>query len=555
VAKQKMLEIALPDESRAYESIKGNRSAPAPEVPPTRTLAGTYTGISGFFDFQFNAGASQYIRVDRTVPSGNFIHVIMMETPDSLDPLGPTRGTYYAYSTNAGSSWNTFNLLRVPSRRSGYPSLDMLQGATQGTIIGNHNDPGTGLSTFVYVDSPPGGGAFAELAPPGPPFGSDEPIWPDVTGAADGSVSVSASRSGASTWHLSRTADFVSWSPWTNLPPAASAGLPMKANGTGRVGCVVNTVFEAGDGIYFFESTNNGVTWPSTGQRIFPTPRIVSPDTFDFNLGSDLVYNGTTAYIAVGEANIGLNAPTDSAQITFWSQATGFVPAATKRNTIGVAAFEHRATLNTTTLDMPSIGMAGNTIVIAYQAMMENDTSLTGYNCCDIFMVNSNNGGQTWSAPRNLSNSRGLDDRFVSVSPWNSPGIVNLVWQEDTEAGGQIIGDPGATVNRTRQVFLRTATVDVDEHITTPATFTLGQNYPNPFNPSTLIDYSIAKAGHVTLKIYDLLGKEVATLMNENQQPGSYQATFYASSLPSGVYMYQLKAGAFSQSRKMLLVK
>ena len=124
-----------------------------------RTLAGTYTGISGYTDFQVNAGASQYIRVDRTVASGNVIHIVMMEAPDSTAPTGPTRGTYYAYSTNAGTSWNTFNLLRVPSRRSGYPSLDMLQGSTQGTIIGNHNDPGTGLSTFVYVDAPPGSGA------------------------------------------------------------------------------------------------------------------------------------------------------------------------------------------------------------------------------------------------------------------------------------------------------------------------------------------------------------------------------------------------------------
>jgi hypothetical protein len=329
----------------------------------------------------------------------------------------------------------------------------------------------------------------------------------------------------------------------------------MKSNGTGRVGCLVSTRFQLGDGVYFFESTNNGTSWPSTGQLIFPVTRIAGPDTFSFYLGNDFVYNGNSVYAVANEVNINVNVPTDSAQITFWSQATGFVPAATKRNTTGVAAFEHLPALNTVTMDKPSIGMSGSAVVIAYYALMENDTSANGYNCGDVFLVQSNNGGQTWSTPRNLSNSRGLDDRFPSVSPWNPPGSVNLVWQEDTEAGGQVIGDPGTTIRRTRQVFLKTTLVGVDDHGTTPVSFTLGQNYPNPFNPSTLIDYGIAKAGHVTLKIYDLLGKEVAALVNDNLQPGSFQATFYASSLPSGVYVYQLKAGAFSQSRKMLLVK
>lgn len=88
-----------------------------------------------------------------------------------------------------------------------------------------------------------------------------------------------------------------------------------------------------------------------------------------------------------------------------------------------------------------------------------------------------------------------------------------------------------------------------------PATFALGQNYPNPFNPSTDIRYQISDAGKVTLKIYNMLGNEVALLVNEVKQPGFYTATWNANKVPSGVYYYKLIAGSFTETRKMLLVK
>jgi hypothetical protein len=88
-----------------------------------------------------------------------------------------------------------------------------------------------------------------------------------------------------------------------------------------------------------------------------------------------------------------------------------------------------------------------------------------------------------------------------------------------------------------------------------PVGFTLNQNYPNPFNPSTNIEYRISKLGFVTLKVFDMLGREVATLVNGELQPGSYHATFDASHLASGVYVYQLRTGAFIQTQRMVLTK
>lgn len=85
--------------------------------------------------------------------------------------------------------------------------------------------------------------------------------------------------------------------------------------------------------------------------------------------------------------------------------------------------------------------------------------------------------------------------------------------------------------------------------------FTLDQNYPNPFNPTTIIRYSIAEAGIVTLKVYDVLGREVAQLVNEQKSAGSYDVNFDASKLASGVYMYKLESGSFTESKKMILIK
>ena len=88
-----------------------------------------------------------------------------------------------------------------------------------------------------------------------------------------------------------------------------------------------------------------------------------------------------------------------------------------------------------------------------------------------------------------------------------------------------------------------------------PIEYSLEQNYPNPFNPNTQIKYSIKETGLVQLRVYDILGKEIATLVNENKEAGNYSIDFNASELPSGVYIYQLTTPGFTQARKMILTK
>ncbi len=83
----------------------------------------------------------------------------------------------------------------------------------------------------------------------------------------------------------------------------------------------------------------------------------------------------------------------------------------------------------------------------------------------------------------------------------------------------------------------------------------LSQNYPNPFNPTTTIQYDLPVAGFVTLKVFDVLGREVAVLVQENQKAGRYNVTFNAEGLPSGVYLYRLQAGEFVETKKLILLR
>lgn len=96
---------------------------------------------------------------------------------------------------------------------------------------------------------------------------------------------------------------------------------------------------------------------------------------------------------------------------------------------------------------------------------------------------------------------------------------------------------------------------DNEEQLTSPLTFSLQQNYPNPFNPSTKIKYSIPQSSNVVLNIYDVLGKELVTMVNAEQPAGNYEVDFDAPNLPSGTYFYQIKAGSLIKTKKMILMR
>jgi hypothetical protein len=198
-----------------------------------------------------------------------------------------------------------------------------------------------------------------------------------------------------------------------------------------------------------------------------------------------------------------------------------------------------------------------------------------------------------WVRPGSV---RHIQDRFSFVLAYNIAAnlLVDSIMTADrlakTASGWNGLGDPPAQYYATlwqwtSSLTLRqfqgatealaslwySAWVDAGLIVTTvvagvadevPGHFSLAQNYPNPFNPTTLIGYDVpaaerggGDAGAVRLVVYDLLGREVRTMVDEQQAPGRYEVRFDGAGLPSGVYIYRLVAGEFAQSRKMILTK
>lgn len=147
----------------------------------------------------------------------------------------------------------------------------------------------------------------------------------------------------------------------------------------------------------------------------------------------------------------------------------------------------------------------------------------------------SKNGGATWTD---------ITANFPSVTIWTVEAYGNYIFAGTSELG----------------VFKRTLSeiiTDIDVSSELPTEFKLYQNYPNPFNPSTIINYQLPTAGLVSLKVYDVLGKEVKTLVNEFKQAGThnYQLRIENGELTSGIYFYRLTAGNFGSTKKLILIK
>jgi hypothetical protein len=118
-----------------------------------------------------------------------------------------------------------------------------------------------------------------------------------------------------------------------------------------------------------------------------------------------------------------------------------------------------------------------------------------------------------------------------------------------------VVSEGFAAWTDTVTIQVQAAVTEVAFNSAVPLEYSLSQNYPNPFNPATKIEFSIAKSGLVSLKVYDLLGREMATLVNEVKAPGTYTLRWDAGSMQSGVYFYRLTAGDFSKSRKLILLR
>ena len=162
----------------------------------------------------------------------------------------------------------------------------------------------------------------------------------------------------------------------------------------------------------------------------------------------------------------------------------------------------------------------------------------------------------------------GSEHLFNNIYPREKFQVQDLGWETYTLVKGFGIDsitsnfDFGSSISQLKGCIINgivygdTTVVGVeDKENTLPAEFSLSQNYPNPFNPTTNFEFHIANRGFVSLRIFDLLGREIITLVNEEKPAGTYKVRWNAGNLCSGVYFYQLKTGSFNEVKKLLLLK
>ena len=181
--------------------------------------------------------------------------------------------------------------------------------------------------------------------------------------------------------------------------------------------------------------------------------------------------------------------------------------------------------------------------------------SFSGYASGNVVSLN-------WITATELNNSGFQVERKSESTQWSNVGFVQgHGTTSESQYYSFVDGNlrPGTYSYRLKQVDYNGAYKYYELGETMEAgvinSFDLSQNYPNPFNPATSITWQIPAASHVVLKVYNLLGKEIAVLVNGEKPAGSYETEFNASNLPSGTYFYTLQAGNFVQTKKMILLK
>lgn len=270
-----------------------------------------------------------------------------------------------------------------------------------------------------------------------------------------------------------------------------------------------------------------------------------STDVWIFQIANDLTVGNGIQVILVGGAK---------ASNIFWQVGTSATLGTTSvfKGTIMAdqsIALNNLATVEGRTLArIGAVTLVSNTVVIdfivpveltSFSAFADNNNIVLSWGT--VTETNNygfeiyRNGNNIAFVEGNGTTTETQDYSFVDVNLQS--GIYNYrLSQQDFNGTHRIVGE-------------------LTVHFSVPEQFVLEQNYPNPFNPSTTINFSIPASGLVTLKVFNALGSEVATLVNEQKEPGSYQVEFEADNYSTGIYFYNLQAGNFVETRKMLLMK
>jgi hypothetical protein len=300
---------------------------------------------------------------------------------------------------------------------------------------------------------------------------------------------------------------------WSSLGTGSSNGVNNQVNALAVVGneVVVGGYFTSAGGVSanrvarFNTQTN---TWSSLGNGVN-------------NEVNALAVSGNEVYVGGGFTQAGgvfaINVARFNTQTNTWSTlGTG------SSNGVSGSVF--------------ALAVVGNEVVVGGTFTQAGGVSANG-------VARFNTQTNTWST-LGTGSSNGVNGEVRALAVVGNEVVV----------GGNFTSAGGVSANRVARWNSGTSRVE-QLSPTAPKTFLLEQNYPNPFNPSTTIRYQLPVASEVKLEVYDVLGKKIATLVNERQSAGSYQVVWNASGLSSGTYFYRLQAGTFVETKKMIMVK
>jgi hypothetical protein len=441
--------------------------------------------------------------------NGDAVHVTWHDNRDANEEI------YYKHSTDGGINWGTDIRLTDNSATSWNPSIS----ATGQVVHIIWEDRRDGNSEIYYKRSSDGGlswGTDSRLT--NDPSSSFEPVI--ASSEQEVHVVWYDYRNGDAEIYYKRSTDAgVTWQGDVRLTNDGANSISPSITVSDQFVYVV--WYDLRDGskqIYFKRSTDKGVSWGA--------------DTRLTNNGVDSMFPTVSVFGQV-------------VHVTWEDQRDGNQEIYYKRSTDGGSGWsaDTRLTNNSAASESPSVTVSVSAVHIVWYDKRDGNH--------EIYHKRSTDEGISWEA----------DDQLTQdpADSWNpsatmSGASVHVVWHDVRDGNAEMYYKRNPTGNPTNVGNITSEF---------PTEFELEQNYPNPFNPSTMISYQLPVSGFVKLKVYDILGKEVTTLVNEEKPTGSYEVEFSADGLTSGIYFYELTAGnpstgsgqVFTETKKMILMK
>ena len=538
----------------------------------------TPTGGQSIYDLQSNGCAVQLWQ-NHLYPEQ--IHAVYMSSPYNDYSFVNRRCKYY-YSSNRGVTW-TF-ICDVPiGVKSGYVTVT---GMSDGNIlVANHsNFGGEPTRTQVFKDIFPGLGSFINYDP-GTGGHNPPPLWPRIIATSsilntNKFIVIASTQGDSSFYNIYTTTGFTGWMGY-NATSAENYAIARGDDSRIGIAYVINDIIfpsDAGD-VYFMESTNDGTTF-STPLKIFDADFSSTGDSLGALRAVSLVYQNNDPKVAFSivrqDPTQGTYFPLWPSKCIFWSTTLpGIDPnrsiVVADQNNVWIPLDSLHQGVNDVLcpFDRPVIGVSSDKNALFYALLVITNrygAPVDTTNFRAVYLTASTDSGATWVTPSRITPETPIMDwTYPSMTPISDVDsnyyYVNMSIQKDTIPGSYVQGAANGP-SLAQQIFVRIR-INRDSIITgnknlsnvIPKDYRLYQNYPNPFNPSTTIIFELPKSSKVRIVIYDILGREVNTLLNEKLSAGSYEVDWNATSFPSGLYFYKIETNEFYDVKKMVLLK